>query len=344
MNTGADARLQQRDREYHARHAERAAASLEKLAAAGKKLSASDTRRCKDYAIEVLRHEKFAPWLMVYAAFSGGFKEGWIPDNFYGEKVVPVIQGAHGRISFMKSLTGALFDSSSFPDIGSRINGALFDRAYRQLTFEDARARFFDRNERVLFKPDGTGRGKGIHVFDASSFEQAAIERLGSGVFQRYVSQHPLLERFSGSAVGTVRLTTAVGDDGDISVRAAYLSLGTGSDTHVQVSSLVAVPLDTATGTLRETGITAGWIQCDAHPTSGETFAGKQVPGFGQCVETVISHHHRIPFVGCVGWDVAVDSDDQVHILEWNGFHNAINLAEASQGPCFKDLAWERFA
>jgi hypothetical protein len=343
MTTEGDAR-QQRDRDYHAGHAARATASLEKLAAAGKKLSPSDTKRCQDYAAEVLRDVKFAPWLMVYSAFCGSFKEGWIPDNFYGAKVIPVIQGAHGRISFMKSLAGALFDSPSFPDLGFRINGALFDRAYQPLSFEDARARFFDGNQRLLFKPDGTGRGKGIHVFDAKSFDRNAIDRLGSGVFQRYVSQHPLLERFSESAVGTVRLTTAVGNDRQISVRAAYLSLGTGEDTHVQVSSLVAVPLDMAKGTLRETGITASWIECSAHPTSGETFAGKQVPAFDKCLETVIAHHRRIPFVGCVGWDVTVDRDEQVQILEWNGFHNAINLAEASQGPCFQDLRWERFA
>jgi len=344
LNQDAKTRLARADQQYHADHAARAASSIEKLRAAGKELRPADIKRCKEYAREVLGHEKFAPWLMVYTAFSGSFKEGWIPDNFYGAKVAPAIQGAHGRVSFLKSLSAALFDSPSFPDVGSRINGALFDRAYRPLSFEDARAHFFEGTERVIFKPDGTGRGKGIHLFDADSFEQAAIDRLPNGVFQRYLLQHPVFDRFSTTAVAAVRLTTVMQDDGEISARAGYLSLGTGSDTHVQVASLVAVPINLATGALAESGITAAWTECSAHPTSGEKFSGNAVPAFEQCLSTVISHHRQIPFVRCVGWDVAVDRDEQVHVLEWNGFHNAINLAEASQGPCFKDMGWERFA
>lgn len=336
--------LHSRDRDYHAGHAARAAASLEKLAAAGKTLRPDDARRCEEYATEVLRHKKFAPWLMVYSAFSGGFKEGCIPDNFYGAKVVPVIQGRAGQVSFQKSLCARLFNSRSFPDLGSRINGALFDKAYRCLSFVDAQARFFDGNDRVIFKPDGTGRGKGIHIFDVRSFDRATVDRLGNGVFQRYVRQHPLFDCFSTTAVAAVRITTVVEDSGEISVRAAYLSLATGSDTHVQLESLVGVPVDIATGKLADSGINSSWVECSAHPTSGEPFAGKRVPAYEQCVRTVIAHHRGIPFVRCVGWDVAVDSDEEVRILEWNGFHNAINLAEAAQGPCFKDLRWERFA
>jgi hypothetical protein len=336
--------LERRDREYHASHAARARKSLDKLDAAGKRLKPSDMRRCEEYSIEVLGHEKFAPWLMVYTAFSGRFKEGWIPDNFYGAKVVPMIQGRHGQISFLKSLSGALFNSTSFPNIGSRINGAIFDSAYQPLSFEEAHEQFFQGTETIVFKPDQSGRGKGIHFFGVQSFDRSAIDRLGNGVFQRRVTQHPLFDRFSTTAVATVRLTTVVEASGEISVRAGYLSLGTGSDTHVQIDSLVGVPLDIVTGELSERGLQVSWAECSAHPTSGELFAGTKIPAFDQCLRTAIVHHQRVPFVRCVGWDVAVDSNDQVQILEWNGFHNAINLAEAAQGPCFTGLGWERFA
>jgi hypothetical protein len=338
------ATLERRDREYHAGHAARAMEKLQTLKAAGKTLRPVDIRRCEEYSTEVLGDKKFAPWLLVYSAFCGGFKEGWIPDNFYGAKVVPVIQGRHGQVSFLKSLSGALFNSPSFPDLGSRINGSLFDRAYRPVSFEEAHAQFFHGNQRVIFKPDGTGRGKGIHHFDPESFDRAAVHRLGNGVFQRFVSQHPLFDLFSKASVATVRLTTVVEDGGEISARSAYLALGTGSDTHVQLRSFVAVPVDTRTGRLGETGLVTSWDEFSAHPTSGEPFAGKTIPAFEQCLRTVVSHHQRIPFVRCVGWDVTVDSDEQVQILEWNGFHNGIKLAEVTQGPCFTGLGWERLA
>lgn len=333
-----------RDEHYHAGHAARAAENVRKLEAGGSRLRPADARRCQDYAREVLKHEKYAPWLRVYTAFSGGFKEGWIPDNFYGARVVPAIQGRHGHLSFSKSMTRALFRSASFPDVGSRINGALFDRDYQPLSFNAARERFFEDSDRIVFKPDGSGRGKGILFFDRRSFEPAAIQRLGAGVFQRSISQHEMFDRFSQTSVASIRLTTVAQGNGIVSLRAAYLSLAAGSDTHVRVENVVAVPVDPGTGALADSGISSDWVRRDVHPTSGEPFAGKKVPGFDRCVETVIAHHRKIPFVGCVGWDVAVDRDEQVQILEWNGFHNAINLAEASQGPCFRDLGWERYA
>lgn len=86
------------------------------------------------------------------------------------------------------------------------------------------------------------------------------------------------------------------------------------------------------------------WLDCTAHPTSGEPFAGKAIPAFDKCLRTVIAHHRRIPFVGAVGWDVTVDPSEEVFILEWNGYHNGIGFSEATEGPCFTGLDWERFA
>ncbi len=344
QDENAKAALERRDRDYHARHAAEAMQILRDLKAAGTALRRPDIRRCEEYSADIFHDKKYAPWLLVYSAISGGFREGWIPDNFYGSKVVPAIQGRHGHISFLKSLSGALFKGAAFPDIGSRINGSLFDRDYCPLSFEEAHAQFFDGNERVVFKPDSSGRGKGIQFFDAQSFDRAAVDRLGGGVFQRCVSHHPLFDRFTDKAVAAIRITTVVEVSGEITARAAYLCMAKGADTHVHSQSRLRVPLDIATGALRETGRLANWLECTAHPTSGEPFAGKTIPAFDNCLRTVVAHHRRIPFVGAVGWDVTVDRDEQVQILEWNGYHNGIGFAEATEGPCFTDLRWERFA
>jgi hypothetical protein len=51
--------------------------------------------------------------------------------------------------------------------------------------------------------------------------------------------------------------------------------------------------------------------------------------------------HRRMPLVGCVGWDFAVDADARPWLLEWNAVHNDIKVSEAMQGPCFAGLGWE---
>lgn len=330
--------------QYHARHAARAAQILQDLKAAGKVLKRSDVKLCEDYAIDVFRDKAFTPWLLAYTAVSGGFKEGWIPDNFYGERVVPVIQGPYGRISLLKSLSPAVLDSPAIPDLAMQINGTLFDRSYQRLSFDEARKRLFERADQIVFKADGSGQGKSIHFLDQDSFNRETVARLGSGVFQRRIQQHAFFRAFSGAAVASLRITTVVEPTGKISPRASYLCLPIGSDTHVQGSSRIRMPVDLTNGALAEIALDAKWLECRAHPTSAETFAGKRIPTFKKCLRTVIDHHRRIAFVGSVGWDVAIDSDGEIHILEWNGFHNGIGFAEATQGPCFADLGWERLA
>ena len=336
--------MNRRPPEYHARHAARAAQILQDLKATGKSLKPSDVKLCGDYAIDVFGDNAFTPWLLAYTAISGHFKEGWIPDNFYGERVVPVIQGPYGRISLLKSMSPALLDSPSFPDIAVQINGTLFDRAYERLSFDEVRARCFESTDQVVFKGDGSGQGKAIHFLDPGSFTRETIARLGSGVFQRRIEQHAFFQAFCGAAVVSLRITTVVEPSDKISPRAAYLCIPTGSATHVQSASRVRTPVDVVKGTLAKAGLDAKWREIRAHPTNGETFAGKKIPNFKACVRTVLDLHRRVAFVGAVGWDVSVDSEGEIQILEWNAFHNGIGFSEATQGPCFTDLGWERLS
>jgi hypothetical protein len=333
-----------RDHRYHGRHAAEADRILEDVKADGKRLSAADRKRCDDYATQVLGRKHFSPWLQVYTVIAGEFREGWIPDNFYGLKVNPAIKGEHGRISSLKSIAGALFNSQFFPDLGYQINGRLFDRAYQQITVEEAKARFFATSERVIVKNDRSGRGEGIHLIDRSNFDAATLTRIGNGVFQRYVAQHPLFDRFAASSVATIRLSTVVEPNGKIAARAAYLRLGTGHDTHVQSRSHVRIPLHVATGEFRGPALLANWRECLAHPTSNEPFAGNSIPAFSECLRAVTALHEQVRFVGAIGWDLAVDRDEGVHVLEWNGTHNDIKFSEAVSGPCFRGLGWEKLA
>jgi hypothetical protein len=52
--------------------------------------------------------------------------------------------------------------------------------------------------------------------------------------------------------------------------------------------------------------------------------------------------HARTPLVRCIGWDMTVDHEGGVQILEWNGGHRNIKFTEATQGPCFADLGWTK--
>lgn len=328
---------------YHEAHANEANEILQNVKSERGTLSKKLIRECDDYAIYILGDRKYSPWLYVYSIISGQFKEGWIPDNFYGAQVIPNIKGHYGNCASLKPLNNVFFQAKEFPDLGSLINGLFLDRSYQVRSKNDFKRILFSDCERIVFKADRSSKGNGISFYDKTNFSSEDFENLGNGVFQSYVEQHPIFNEYTPKSVATIRITTAINDDGEVSHRAAYLRLGTERDTHIQSGTDVKVPIDLVTGTLSDTGYMPSWITTRSHPTSHKGFTNVKIPNFEKCINVVTSLHMKVPYVRCIGWDLIVDKNGEVIVLEWNGAHNGIKFTEATQGPSFVDLEWEKF-
>lgn len=298
-------------------------------------------KRCDEYAREVLKGSWFAPWLYVYSAIASEFREGWIPDNYYGHVVVPAIKGNHGNISKLKSLSKLLFQTNLFPDQATYINGLWFDSDRNIIPSQKIIDHLFHDQERIVFKPDGGHQGKGIIIFKKADFNPILVEREGNGVLQSYIQQHPFFDAIMPDSVITLRMTTVSEQSGRCSLRAAYLRTGRKSETHVASASHVRVPVST-TGILSSNGFLANWHFVTKHPDTGFIFEDQMIPEFEKCVTVTLKLHKKVPFIRSIGWDVVVDKDCNVKIMEWNGNHNDIKFSEATQGPCFADMGWEK--
>jgi hypothetical protein len=329
---------------YHSGHGVQANEVLKTLEGKFGKTNPANIKLADAYARDVLGHIRYAPWLHVYTALNGSFKEGWIPDNYYGSIVVPRVQGQYGRISHLKALTNIVFESDAFPDLAYFVNGLFFTPERTPIHPRDVKHFLFSRAGRVVFKVDSSRQGKGVFFFDKESFDVEKIRWLGNGVLQHYIIQHALFDDFSPNAVATLRITSVVDVEGEISVRACFLRLGRCDDTHVQPLSEISVPVNLSTGELARHGYLPDWLTIEEHPDTKRGFSGVRIPAFAKCISTVLELHKKIPFARCIGWDLIVDSDERVRLMEWNAEHNDIKFSEATQGPCFADLGWERLS
>jgi hypothetical protein len=221
------------------------------------------------------------------------------------------------------------------------VNGLFFTPDWQVLPANAAKDFIFAGGGRVVFKADNSFQGKGIWFMDAAGFDMGTVQRIGNGVFQSYIEQHDFFEEMMPDSVATLRMTSVMSDTG-VSCRAAYLRVGRGKDTHVKSSSAVKIAVDLASGELRERGYLPNWRSCERHPDTGVVFAGRVIPRFADCVALVEQLHRAIPYVRSVGWDVVVDKDGEVRVMEWNGEHNDIKFSEATAGPCFADMGWEK--
>jgi Sugar-transfer associated ATP-grasp len=329
-------------KEFHARHWAEAERALRAFENATGPTDPRLLRTAKEYAGDALGWRGYAPWLYLYTAVAGEFREGWIPDNYYARVILPQMKGLYGRMSDLRALNTKVFNSASFPDVASLVNGIFYTPSAEPIADADIVEFLASTAETLIFKADDTVRGQGISFFDTTALSLGRLKGLENGVFQTYICQHAFFSDFMPSSVVTLRITTVVDDEGRPSARACYLRLGRTGDTHITVARRIRVAVDPATGRLSALGFLPSWEPIDRHPDTGLSFEGRQIPFYSKCVATVLDLHARCPFARCVGWDVVVDSDDEVKVMEWNGMHNDIKFSEATQGPCFAGLGWDR--
>lgn len=194
---------------------------------------------------------------------------------------------------------------------------------------------------KVLFKTDSSSKGKGIHFLEKEKLKIAHLEHLGNGVIQKYINQHSFFKDISPNSVATLRITSVINDDGEITVNASYLRVGRISDTHVKSSSHIRIPVNIITGELDSFGYTTNWLKINEHPDTKFIFQNKKIPNFDKFISTALKLHKMIPFTRCIGWDMIINTDNEIQVMEWNGSHNDIKFSEATQGPCFSNLGWE---
>ncbi len=330
------------DRSYHSRHKKNALKILKNIESEKGKTDSNLIELANKYAKDVLGSKKFAPWLYVYSAISEKFVEGWIPDNYYGKILVPKLKGNYGKIGDYNSLTNKLFNCSNFPDIVYFSNGLWLSTKYDVLSKIDVLKIIRNEDSMLLFKVDSSSQGKGVHFLKKEDLTIEYLESLGNGVMQRYINQHSFFRDISPNSVATVRITSVIDNHGEVSVNACYLRVGRNSDTHVKSSSHIRIPVNLTNGELDKYGYSTKWLKINEHPDTKFIFKNKKIPLFDEFISTTIKSHKMVPFAICIGWDMTLDNNDKIQIMEWNGSHNDIKFSEATQGPCFSNLGWDK--
>lgn len=335
---------QLKDKRYHFLQERTAEAVLHSIERQKGKTPANLIKTCENYAHDVLGSRRYAPWLNVYAAVQGQFAEGWIPDNYYAKVVVPRSKGAYGELSNLKPLNSSLLGLDHFPDLGAFVNSKWINEHKQCLPESVFADHLFSQHQKIVFKADSSLQGKAVYTFERANFSTSQIQAIGNGVFQHYIDQHAFFDEIVAGSVATIRITTLLTPANTFQVGASYLRVGRSADTHVKSCSHVRIPVDPQTGALADLCFLPDWSTTDRHPDTNYAFVGQHLPQFENCVKTVLQLHQQYPFVQAIGWDVAVDKNEQIWIMEWNGAHNDIKFSEATQGPCFRAMKWEQWA
>ena len=306
-----------------------------------RRVSVPQKKQIIGYAKEVLGSEAFAPWLFVYTACQGKFKEGWIPDNYFGRVAMPIVNKTYSLISNVKTISSKILHTDFLPDIAYCLGGSWFNAAGTELSETEVPGLLFGVHPEVYIKPDFSNQGRNILIRNRDNFNPAELVALGDFVVQAPLRQHRWFDQIIAGSLTTLRITTLKKRAQKAQSIAANLRIGRSGNRYIMSKEALKISIVDDQGTLDEYASFPDWKTATSHPDSGFVFKGKILPHFKQAVEVCEKLHCQIPHFSVVGWDVAITSEEAIKIIEWNAWHPAIKFHEAMVGPCFKDMQWE---
>jgi len=331
-----------RNYRYHKSHKKTALNALRNIEKdTNYKLSSRNKKMIKDYACEILGSSNYAYWLYVYTAYNQKFKEGWIPDNYFGEIVTPNINSGIGRIANIKTLTNKLIQSPLLPDKMYKINDIFYDKNFQSVGRKNIKdVLFSEDNKEYFLKLDHSNSGRGVSKITYENFDLEELQKLDNFVIQDAIKQHEFFNEIVTGSVATIRITTVKVKD-NIETRAAYLRVGRKKSSFLQAESNLRVPIINKAGELGEFASDAEWKRFYKHPDTDYIFKGQIIPHFKKATNAMENIHKTFPHFTIIGWDVSVTETGQPQIIEWNAGHPDIKFTESTIGPSFKDLNWE---
>jgi hypothetical protein len=184
-------------------------------------------------------------------------------------------------------------------------------------------------------------KARGVFKLALDDMNEDTFKRIGNCVIQSPIQQHKFFEQIITGPVATVRITTVKNLHGKIEMRASYLRLGRRNTAWIQSANSVRVAIVDRNGELDSVAYTEDWRRWLSHPDSNFSFYKQRVPHFKKAVEYCLKLHASVPHFAIIGWDIAVSNEEEIKLMEWNGYCD-ITFSEATTGPCFTGLNWER--
>ncbi len=282
-------------------------------------------------------------WALYYSSKNGNFDPRYIPNTLYYTKIDQYFNARKLGYGFNdKNYYSRIFPNVKQPKtIVRNIGGVLFDADYLQINIQDAINLCVSESEVIIKPSQESGSGRGIQFFTCEQVEQFESffndKNEKNYIVQAIVKQHPLLEQVHPGSLNTIRICSILLDDG-VHILSSVLRMGVNNS---RIDNVTAGGISAAIkqdGKLDKYAYTYySGERFEKHP-QGLIFDGYQIPSYQNVIETVKVLAQSIGNFRLVSWDMAVDNNGDVMLIEANMRKGGINLHQFDNGPLFGEL------
>lgn len=283
-------------------------------------------------------------WFKYLYQLSGSTDPRYIPHSLFMKRIVPYFDNPiYIRQLADKNLHTLMFPTVKRPEtVFKRIKNSYLEDDFLPITKEEAYARLKREGSYIIKPTRDSSQGTDVRFFTAFSSDDEidALLRNYDGktdyIIQRAVVQHPGLARFNASSLNTLRIVTLVFRDKPYILSSILRIGGSGSrvDNVSKGGYQCTVKPD---GSLEPLAYTcrSGKDEMVEENENGLRWADCAVPSFDRVRETALDLAARMPHLKLIGWDLAVDDEGDVVLIEFN---SQIGQNQATCGPTFGDL------
>lgn len=223
-----------------------------------------------------------------------------------------------------KAYMDYLFPQIPFPKSFIRgITGNLYDAEMNYLSIEEAALILKDKGEFVLKVSEGSSYGEGVKKIKVDAKDSKVLDKIkeiliSAGpnfVAQEVLAQHPMIASLNPSSINTCRVTSL------------YIDGKYGSSTCLKIGKYGSHVDNWRNGYIlgidQEGNFGNEAYDSRLHKVresdTGVVFHGMKYPAYIKMLRQIESIHKKFfPMCGVIGWDVIVDPDENVRVIEFN--------------------------
>ena len=283
-------------------------------------------------------------WHRYYASYTGNFDVRFIPELIY----ISVIERKFNDRNF----TTAFSDKNLLPLYLNGIENVSAPKIYLSCVkgvLRDENSLIIDKANAIKILENLTCFGK--PTIDSNSGKMCAVYKFENGVdissnrtveqvldsmgdnfcFQELIKNCESVSKLHKESLNTFRITTYLWK-GKIYHFPVIMRIGQGKsnlDNAHQGGMFIGL---TDEGVLSECAFTEFQDRFFIHPDSGIEFKGYVVPELKDALSAVEKAHQRIPQIGMISWDVVVNEQGKVIIIEMNVLGQSVWLPQMAHG------------
>lgn len=221
--------------------------------------------------------------------------------------------------------------------------GMFFNNDYKPLTLKEALSVIKKCVSPLLYKPSiGSEQGHGVRMIHPNGFAELCNEILTGRIFDvhsDFVLQMPVMQSdetsiFNPSSLNCMRITTININD-KISIGSRAIKCGPNGSIVDNIGTgkrgvIVGVNTD---GSLCDKGFYGNGETAEEH--NGVSFKGMMIGHFHRVIDAAVQLHRYAPMCKIIGWDIALDSDNEPVLIEGNVVYPGISMEQMCSGPIF---------